>query len=1622
MRADTAATIGAPMPAVDVATSISGEALFTRLLYSGPGADILARFPAEALQAEAMATLAFMAQRRPGVPSIRFRPHSASAISSDPPMVLEIINDDMPFLVDSVVAELSAHALSARLVLHPTVKVQRSAEGRLLAVTGAGDSAWSAGGQESVMVLHLGALAAAAVASLLEGLNQVLADVRRATGDWQAMRARLDDVIRGYSKAPPPVSGEALAETLSFCDWLREGHFTFLGSRVHEPAGSDAGELVPAAASGLGLLRDTSLSILDRGGEAITLKTPVIERASPVATSSGLLAITKSSIRSRVHRRVLMDCVSLTSVDGGGRVCGDVRFVGLFTHHAYTQPVRQIPVLRQRAATVIEASGLPPDGHSGKTLAAALDEMPRDEMFQLTMPELTEWAAGMVDLDLRPRVRLFTRVDGFGRFISALLFLPRDRFKTRLGLRIASLLANAFDGSLASLTPYFPEGPLVRVHYVIDTPAPTIALRPARSTAELEAEIDALSRSWDERLAEQVSAARGPDVAARYIGAFPPDYAEAFPLDRVIEDIGRIERLSPSAPMAIDFHGEPTAASTAGIRATILRLGEPIPLSERVPILENLGFAAIEEHSYRIRPRLAAESVDVALHHMELATVDGRPIELERHRERIAAAYLAVEARAADNDSFNRLLIATGADWREAMLLRALSAYMRQIRSPFGPRYIADTLLRHSGIARDLIEAFRTRHDPDLFADDGGSDTRRAQVDQILVRIEGALTGVESLDEDRILRALAGLMRACLRTNFFQRGPDGAPPATLALKFDPKLIDGVPSPRPYREIFVYSPRVEGVHLRFGPVARGGLRWSDRAQDFRTEVLGLCKAQQVKNTVIVPTGSKGGFVPKLLPRSGSRDEVMREGIAAYEIFVGALLDVTDNLVDRRVVPPDRVVRHDGDDPYLVVAADKGTATFSDHANAIATSRGFWLGDAFASGGSAGYDHKKMAITARGAWECVKRHFRELDWDIQTRPFRVAGVGDMSGDVFGNGMLLSPAIRLVAAFDHRDIFIDPDPDPATGFAERKRLFTLPRSSWQDYDRRLISRGGGVFPRSAKSIVVTPEMREALGLPPQPQPIGGSAAEIISPQDLMRAILMAQVDLLWFGGIGTYVRGSTESDEAAGDRANDAIRVTGAELRCAVIGEGANLGVTQRGRMEFASRGGRLNTDFIDNSAGVNSSDQEVNIKIALAGAIGAGRLLAQERNGLLASMTDDVAAACLVNNTQQSLALSLAERRSPRDIGHLGELMRQLERRGLLDRPLEALPSDRDLAARDAAKAGMTRPELAVLLSWSKIALSADLAATTVPDDPATLHLLVDYFPPALRERFGEQIRGHRLAREIVTMRVTNSIINRGGPTFVSQLAEATGRPVSDIAYAYLAVRSIYTLPELWAEIDALDNRMPGTAQLDLYAATQESLLAETASVLRSAASQSLGEMIDRYRPTAATLPDLLPRVLAGGQSAALEAATTLHAGRGAPQPLARRVAALPAMGRTIAIADLAAATGSTTETAARAQFAADDAVRLQPLCTRAEAVEVGDYYDRLALAGALSTLASASTTLARQALEAGGDPCDPVAHRIAGGDRPLARSMSMLDGLARDPTLTVSRLVVAAGQLREVIGT
>jgi len=1577
---------------------------FTAALFARAAPEDVLRYRPQDLTQLAMRAWAFLAERQPEAAKVRFDEVALAATGEGKAGavgVIEIVNDDMPFLVDSVMGELAEQGLTVQLVAHPVLAVERDRDGRLTAFHGGAPVNGAA--RESFIHIHVDAsLDAARRAAVAAELEMVLAQVRVAVTDWRAMQDRVGEAVVQLKDKPPPLPVAEISEAINFVEWLLADNFTFLGVRDYALT-PDGQALEPAAENGLGILRAREMQVLRHGPEQLEF-TPEI---MAFLKEPKLLIVTKANVRSRVHRRVYLDYIGVKRFNARGQLAGELRIVGLFTSTAYTRPARAIPYLRRKIAAIEARAGLLPNSHSGKALANILDTYPRDELFQIDEDTLYEFAMAMLQLDERPRLRVLVRRDRFDRFVSVLMFVPRERADSRLRTAVGSYLASVFDGRVSAFYPYYTEGPLVRAHFIIGrNPGPT----PQVPRAQLERAIAGMLRNWADSLGEALTAAYADDtaraLAARYRDAFPAGYRDDYPPADAVASIRVLEHLSAERPLGVDFgHRDGGGPDSIGLK--IWSRGRPLPLSERVPVLENMGFRVVDERTHRLAPAGAPEAW---FHDMLLQRADGAEVDLDdetaRLKQRLEATFLVVMGGAGDNDGYNALVLTGGLMWRDVALIRTISRFLQQARVPFSQDYMWTTLRKHHAIAADIVALFHARFDPRPEA-----AANRAEKEQaVAARIEKALEAVQSLDEDRILRRFLNAVRAAVRTNFYQPGADGRPKPLISIKFESGRLDELPKPHPLYEIFVSSPRVEGDHLRFGKVARGGIRWSDRPQDFRTEVLGLVKAQQVKNAVIVPVGSKGGFVPRRLPAGGRREDIQAEGTAAYREFIDALLDITDNIgADGRIVPPANVVRHDGDDPYLVVAADKGTATFSDTANAISTAHNFWLGDAFASGGSAGYDHKGMGITARGAWESVKRHFREMDVNIHETPFTCVGVGDMSGDVFGNGMLRERTIKLVAAFDHRDIFIDPDPDPEKSFAERQRLFNLPRSSWQDYDKALLSRGGGIYPRSLKEIDLSKEAQAALGF----------AKARATPQQVMSAILKAPVDLLFFGGIGTYVRASTESDDAVGDRANDAIRVTGKELRCKVVGEGANLGMTQRGRIEAAQARVRLNTDAIDNSAGVNTSDVEVNIKIALTRPLADGRLTLESRNALLTEMTEEVARVVLRNNYLQTLALSLAERRGLEDAGFLQRLMQTLEIRGRLDRAVEFLPDDVELAERFKRGAAFTRPELAVLLAYAKLQLYEELLESPVPDDPYLGRELGRYFPREVAERYPDALEHHRLRREIIATQLANSMINRGGPSLIVRIADQAGAEAPRIAAAFAAVRDSYEMPELNDEINALDNRIGGALQLELYAAVQDLLLDRLVWFLRNVdLGQGLAAVVAHYRDGIAQVAAALGAALPEEALRAVSARGARLHEAGVPEALALRFASLPLLKSAPDIVQAASRARRPVGEVAATYFAAQALFRIDRIAEAARGIAVSDYFDRLALDRALDTIGDAARRLTAAMLGGSASGAAAADAWVAEHAHDVARTRAALDQIAGSG-LTLSKLAVAASLLGDL---
>ncbi len=1562
--------------------------------------DLMAREPSD-LVGGALSLWRWGLERSRGSAKIRvFNPTRELHGWESPYTAVEVVNDDMPFLVDSVTAALNAREHPVQLVLHPVVAVARDEAGvrRQLTLLPATERRWP----ESYMQVEIDRIFdAAELEDTRKALETVLEDVRAAVTDWRAMRAKMTEIVEGWDAAPPPVEEGEIEEARSFLQWLEEDHFTFLGYReldLVEEDGAAYLRLVPGSSLGVLRARETESSRRLR---------PLTDKMAKFAREPRLLFVTKANHRATVHRPSHMDYIGLKRFDDAGRVVGERRFLGLFTSIAYNRQARKIPLLREKVERTLQRAGFPPDSHDGKALLHILETFPRDELFQISEQRLFEISVGILQLQERQRIALFVRRDLFERFVSCLVYAPRDRYNTELRLRMQAILEEVLGGVVTAYYTQVTDSPLARIQYIVQTTPGRI---PAFDVKQIEARLADAAHTWSDQLYEVLLAGDGDEerqvrLYKRYRDAFPTSYREQFAAEDTILDIAKIEEVLASGRLGMHLYRRPGAPADR-VCFKLYHPGESIALSDALPRLENMGVRVGSEIPHEIRPDGAERPV--WMHDFGLELKGATPVDFERLQEIFPEAFERVWRGDVENDGFNRLVVCAGLAWHEVVVLRAYAKFLRQARSAFSQAYMQETLASSPELSRLLVELFHVRFDPDR------RDGVEERLSQVQHRLQAALAEVKSLDEDRIFRRFLNLIRNTLRTSYFQRTDEGERKPYLSFKLRSSEIKILPMPRPLYEIFVYSPRTEAVHLRGGKVARGGVRWSDRREDFRTEILGLMKAQMVKNAVIVPVGAKGGFVLKQAPAQGDREAFLAEGIACYQTMIRGLLDLTDNLVDGRVVAPPRVVRLDDDDPYLVVAADKGTAKFSDIANRLAAEYGFWLGDAFASGGSAGYDHKAMGITAKGAWVAVERHFRELGVDIRHEAFTVVGVGDMSGDVFGNGMLLSEHIRLLGAFNHLHVFIDPSPDPAISLAERRRLFALSRSSWDDYDRSKISAGGGVFDREAKSLDLSPEIRELLGI----------KEESVAPARLIQALLAHRVDLLWFGGIGTFVKASDETNSRVGDRANDDVRIDASQLRCRVVGEGANLGITQRGRIELARAGGKINTDAIDNSAGVDTSDHEVNIKVLLGDVVARGELTVEARNSLLETMSDEVSALVLRDNYLQTQAISVTEAQGVGLLDAQQRMMRVLERAGRLDRGLEWLPDDEEVAERQAAGAGLTRPEIAVLLAYSKISLYRDLLQSTLLDDALLGEDLVLYFPRPLRRKYRRAIEQHRLRREIIATYITNSMVNRVGPTFVTEIVAETGAQPADVARAYTVAREAFDLRSIWAEVEALDNRVPAEVQLRMTVAAGRLVERVTLWFLRYADSPlDITACTREFAPAVGTLLEHLEELLSRSELAELRRREKTFTRDGVPAELARRVAALADLAAACDIWTLARSGSRDVEEVGRIYFALGDRFRLDWLRDLAGRLSADGRWQKAAVTAVVDDLFVHQGALTRQVLE-GVESNGGARKVVEGWARRRPEAVSRTDEVLREirsakaPDLAM--LMVADDQLRRLV--
>ena len=1435
--------------------------------------------------------------------------------------IIQIIHPDSPFLVDSVRMALKRQGLAIHSLQNAVLYAGRDQGGVLQQLYADAES----GGQaESIMHVEVDRCASAAeLQALADGLQRVLAQVRAAVADFTPMREQVELRIKGLQRRGKHFfAADERNEVVAFLHWLLDDHFTFLGYECFAiNQGLAAAELGLDPAQSLGILREQSLD-----DQVADMPQAVIDYLrSPL-----LLSFAKASQMSRVHRPAYPDYVSLREVDAEGNVVREHRFMGLYTSKVYSSSVTSIPWLRRKVAWVQQESGFAPAGHLGKELKQVLQVLPRDDLFQMSADELLHTAVSIVQMQERSQIRLFLRRGNYGRFYYCLAYVPRELYSTAIRQTIQRVLMQRLQASECEFWTYFSESVLTRTQFILRVD-PQQAVNVEHERIEQEA-IQACS-SWQDdfsaRLHERLGEA-GAMQALRDFPAGPPaGYSDRFTPASGVVDIEHLQALSSEQPLGMSFY-QPLAQKAGVLHCKLYHLGEPLPLSDVLPILENLGLRVLGEYPFQFRHRNGS---DYWIHDFEFTCTE--TLDIQDVNQLFREAFLAIWNQQAENDGFNRLVLHARMPWREVSLLRAYGRYLKQIRLGFELPYIANTLCNHAPIAHELVRLFKTRF---YLARKLGSDDLADKQQRLEQAIINALDAVPVLNEDRILRRYLELIKATLRTNFYQLEADGSAHDYLSFKLDPQQIPELPLPRPMYETFVYSPRFEGVHLRGGKVARGGLRWSDREEDYRTEVLGLVKAQQVKNAVIVPVGAKGGFVPRRLPSAAGRDAVQQEAIACYRLFIRGLLDLVDNLVAGELVPPEGVVRHDGDDPYLVVAADKGTATFSDIANEIAASYDFWLGDAFASGGSAGYDHKKMGITARGAWVSVQRHFRELGINVQEDPITVVGIGDMAGDVFGNGLLQSRSVKLVAAFNHQHIFIDPDPDPAASYAERERLFALPRSSWADYDSALISSGGGVFERSLKQIRLSKQMQALLD----------TDARALTPTEVISLLLKAPVDLIWNGGIGTYIKGSTEQHADVGDKANDSLRINGKQLRCKVIGEGGNLGMTQLGRIEYCLQGGRANTDFIDNAGGVDCSDHEVNIKILLNEVVGAENMTGKQRNTLLAKMTDEVASLVLSNNYKQTQAISLAERQALHTMSEYRRFISTMESSGKLDRALEYIADDEQLAERAARGKGLTRPELSVLVSYAKADLKESLAESGIADDGYLTAELHSAFPAVLGKKYAEALAGHRLRSQIIATQLANNLVNHMGITFLRRLQQSTGASVGEIAKAYVVGRDVFALMDSFAAIEALDHQVPAAIQLELMDDLMRLGRRATRWFIRNRRTAlDPAHEVAHFAPRIAELAQDFEGRLQGPVLAQWQEKVDHYTAAGVPAELARRVAATGQFYTMLGIIEAADAVARPPERVAEVFFALAGALQLPWFAQQVNNLSVDNHWQALA---------------------------------------------------------------------------
>ncbi len=1502
--------------------------VFAQRYFASCSVDDLKEHPIADLYGILLSHWQFIQQRSPGEAKIRiFNPTKETDGWESIHTVIQISHDDIPFLVDSTRMVINRFGYLIHFIIHfGGFKVRRDSHHRIIDIATNMESDKNISSEAPIYIEIDRLLDSKTMEDLKADISNVLADVRVAVADWRKMVGRVETCLNDLENNPPKLEMEELAESRDFLRWLINNNFTFLGARDYKLIGNGTNralQIVPG--SGLGVLRDETFSTTSK------TYTELPPQARKMALSKNILIIAKTNTTSTVHRDAYTDYIGVKLFNENNELIGERRFIGLYTSTAYHSSPRQIPFLRHKVDKILEDLGFPPDSHDGKEAVHILETLPRDDLFQASHEELLEMTLAIIQLKERKRIRLIVRRDAYYRYFSCLVYVPREIFNTDLAFKMQEILMESFNGIECNYTTYFSDSVLARIHYLIRV-NPKIQVE--YNIADIEKKLISIARSWSDDLRDQLVERHGEAAGLKYYNkyskAFPASYSEDYSPREAMDDIDKIESLSKDNPLNMLF------ARMNGLNTLSLKLfhaDQTIVLSDVLPILENMGLRIIGERPHQLKFK---DGMQIWINDFDMTYAVNKELDINDIKDIFQEAFTKIWFGEAENDGFNRLVLEANLNFQETAMLRAYTKYLRQTGFTFSQNYIERALIHNAEIAKALVQLFTLRFDP---AYQHGHPSDQGE---LIKYIEQSLDAVSSLDEDRIIRRLLEVIQATIRTNYFQKANDGKPKSYISFKFDPAQISDLPLPRPKYEIFVYSPRVEGIHLRAGKVARGGLRWSDRREDFRTEVLGLMKAQQVKNTVIVPEGAKGGFVVKH-PQTAeiSRDEYMKEVIHCYSTFISGLLDVTDNIKEGVIVPPEHVVRYDDDDPYLVVAADKGTATFSDIANGIAQKYGFWLDDAFASGGSAGYDHKKMGITSRGVWVSVKRHFQEIGIDPDKDDFTVIGIGDMSGDVFGNGMLLSKHTKLIGAFNHMHIFLDPDPDPAASYEERKRLFSLPRSTWKDYNPELISSGGGVFDRSAKSIKLTPEIKHILN----------TKKDSMVPNELIKTMLRSSVDLIWNGGIGTFVKSSQESHLDVGDRTNDVIRIDAAELNARVIAEGGNLGMTQLARIEYSLQGGIVNTDFIDNSAGVDCSDHEVNIKILLNRLMSEGEMTREQRNKLLEKMTDEVASLVLLDNYDQTQMLSLETSVAQQTMDLFRQYMNDLEKNGRLDRKLEYLPDDKTLLERKASNKPLTRPEIAVLLAYCKMYLKQEILASDVPEDPYFSKFLLTAFPKPLCDKYLPQMQEHSLRREIISTQLCKSITDRMGINFVERLQRETGASTSFIIRAFAIAENIYKMEDMWQQIMELDTKVSQNIQYRMMLQIYYLIRRATRWFLRNRKPNiDIQKTIDDFSSQIADLIKRLPTLLDGPNKDAFDTAISYLVDQGVPEKLAKSVASCNTLFTSLDIVEAARKYDLELAEVAKTYYQLGERLELNWLRELMNSYVVENQWDELARAG------------------------------------------------------------------------